>query len=232
MSDYISVYQSIQHEMNSLSQGNPPTLIAVSKTKPYEVVKEAYLQGIREFGENYIPEAIDKFTRLREEFPESESNVNVHHIGPVQSGTLRKLFGIFSYTHGVGSFSSLSELLKRAEKEKKKIRYFLQTNLTNENTKHGFSLETILTNKDELSKYQNEYCIWEGFMGMGPSSGDPNQTKEVFTNLAKLREEHFPEKKLSMGMSGDYGLAVELGSNFVRIGSKIFGERDYGTHSV
>ncbi|MBL0954234.1 MAG: YggS family pyridoxal phosphate-dependent enzyme [Leptospira sp.] len=218
--------------MNSLSKGNPPTLIAVSKTKPYEVVKEAYLQGIREFGENYIPEAIDKFTRLREEFPESESSVHVHHIGPVQSGTLRKLFGIFSYTHGVGSFSSLGELLKRAEKEKKKIRYFLQTNLTNEHSKHGFSLETILTNKDELNKYQNEYCIWEGFMGMGPSSGDPIQTKEVFTKLAQFREEHFPEQKLSMGMSGDYVLAVELGSNFVRIGSKIFGERDYGTHSV
>ncbi|XDD47726.1 YggS family pyridoxal phosphate-dependent enzyme [Leptospira sp. WS39.C2] len=232
MSDYISIYNSIQNEFKSLKEGNPPTLIAVSKTKPYQVVKDAYLQGIREFGENYIPEAIEKFTRLREEYPESETTVNVHHIGPVQSGTLRKLFGVFSYTHGVGSFSSLSELLKRAEKEKKKIHYFLQTNLTNENTKHGFNLETILTNKDELIKYQNEYCIWEGFMGMGPSSGDLTETKDAFTHLANLRDEYFPNQKLSMGMSGDYEIAVELGSNFVRIGSKIFGERDYGTHSV
>ncbi|TGL72314.1 YggS family pyridoxal phosphate-dependent enzyme [Leptospira jelokensis] len=232
MSDYITTYHSIQNEFKSLTNGQLPILIAVSKTKPYEVVRDAYLQGIREFGENYLPEAIEKFTRLKEEFPDAETSVNVHHIGPVQSGTLRKLFGVFSYTHGVGSFSSLSELLKRAEKEKKKIRYFLQTNLTGENTKHGFSLETLLENKIKLLGFQNEYCIWEGFMGMGPSSGDLNETKEVFTKLKNFREEHFPERKLSMGMSGDYPLAITLGSNFVRIGSKIFGEREYGTHSV
>ncbi|ABZ93803.1 PLP dependent enzyme [Leptospira biflexa serovar Patoc strain 'Patoc 1 (Ames)'] len=232
MSDYISVYQSLQNELNSLSKGIPPTLIAVSKTKPYQVVRDAYMQGIREFGENYLPEAIEKFTKLREEFPESVNTVNLHHIGPVQSGTLRKLFGIFSYTHGVGTFSSLTELQKRAEKEKKTIRYFLQTNLTAESTKHGFSLETLLEKKEELSLYQNEFCIWEGFMGMGPSSGDLLQTKEVFSKLTSFRDTHFPNLKLSMGMSGDYQLAAELGSNFVRIGSKIFGDRDYGTHSV
>ncbi|MGV3667069.1 MAG: YggS family pyridoxal phosphate-dependent enzyme [Leptospira bouyouniensis] len=231
MSDYISIYKAIENELKSLSKENT-TLIAVSKTKPYEVVREAYIQGIREFGENYIPEAIEKFTRLREEFPEANGNVNVHHIGPVQSGTLRKLFGVFSYTHGVGSFSSLGELAKRAEKEKKLIRYFLQTNLTGENTKHGFSLETLLENKNTLSNYQNEFCIWEGFMGMGPSSGDLMETKLAFTKLSNFRKEHFPTLQLSMGMSGDYTMAVELGSNFVRIGSKIFGERDYGTHSV
>lgn len=215
-----------------MAKGTPPVIIAVSKTKPYEVIREAYLQGIREFGENYIPEAIEKFTKLREEFPESIESVHVHHIGPVQSGTLRKLFGIFSYTHGVGSFSSLTELLKRAEKEKKTIRYFLQTNLTSENTKHGFPLETLLLKGDDLLTFQNEYCIWEGFMGMGPSSGDLAQTRDVFTKLASFRNTYFPHKQLSMGMSGDYEMAVELGSNFVRIGSKIFGERDYGTHTV
>ncbi|TGL19141.1 YggS family pyridoxal phosphate-dependent enzyme [Leptospira yanagawae] len=232
MPDYITTYQSIQNECKTLTNGNPPTLIAVSKTKPYEVVREAYLQGIREFGENYIPEAIEKFTKLREEFPDADTSVNVHHIGPVQSGTLRKLFGVFSYTHGVGSFSSLHELLKRAEKEKKKIRYFLQTNLTGENTKHGFSLQTLLENKTNLASQQNEFCVWEGFMGMGPSSGDLMETTEVFTKLKNFREEHFPGLKLSMGMSGDYTLAVGLGSNYVRIGSKIFGEREYGAHSV
>lgn len=232
MADYITTYQSIQNEIKSGREENPPTLIAVSKTKPYEVIREAYLQGIREFGENYIPEAIDKFTRLREEFPESESSVHVHHIGPMQSGTLRKLFGVFSYTHGVGSFSSLAELLKRAEKEKKTIRYFLQTNLTAEQTKHGFSLETLREKKEMLPSYQNEFCFWEGFMGMGPSSGDLLETKEVFTKLSQFRDDYFPNQKLSMGMSGDYTLAVTLGSDYVRIGSKIFGEREYGTHSV
>ncbi|EOQ96199.1 pyridoxal phosphate enzyme, YggS family [Leptospira wolbachii serovar Codice str. CDC] len=232
MSDYGSLYFSIQNSLKDLYPKRSHQIIAVSKTKPYEVLKEAYLQGIREFGENYIPEAISKFTKLREEFPESATTVHLHHIGPVQSGTLRKLFGFFSHTHGVGSISTLKELLKRAEKEKKLIRYFIQTNLTEENTKHGMGFETLRTMKDTLSGYQNEFCIWEGFMGMGPSTGDLAETREVFSLLAELRDTYFPDKKLSMGMSGDYELAAELGSDYLRIGSKIFGERDYATESI
>ncbi|TGL90880.1 YggS family pyridoxal phosphate-dependent enzyme [Leptospira congkakensis] len=227
MSDYGSSYLSIQNSLKGLYPNKSPVLIAVSKTKPYEVVREAYLQGIREFGENYIPEAVSKFTKLREEFPEAVTSVKLHHIGPIQSGTLRKLFGVFSHTHGVGSISSLKELLKRAEKEKKQIRYFIQTNLTEENTKHGMGFETLRSMKDTLTGYQNEFCIWEGFMGMGPSSGDLRETREVFSILAELRNTYYPDKKLSMGMSGDYEIACELGSDYLRVGSKIFGERDY-----
>lgn len=232
MSDYGSTYLSIQNSLKDLYPNRSPVVIAVSKTKPYEVVKEAYLQGIREFGENYIPEAITKFTKLREEFPESATSVHLHHIGPVQSGTLRKLFGIFSHTHGVGSISSLKELLKRAEKEKTPIRYFIQTNLTEENTKHGMGFETLRTMKETLAGYQNEFCLWEGFMGMGPSSGNLSETREVFSLLAELRDTYFPGKKLSMGMSGDYEIAAELGSDYLRVGSKIFGERDYAKESI
>nr|WP_232369244.1 YggS family pyridoxal phosphate-dependent enzyme [Leptospira abararensis] len=226
------MYFSIQNSLKDLYPKRSPQVIAVSKTKPYEVVREAYLQGIREFGENYIPEAITKFTKLKEEFPESASTVHVHHIGPVQSGTLRKLFGIFSHTHGVGSISTLKELLKRAEKEKTIIRYLIQTNLTEENTKHGMGFETLRSMKETLQSYQNEFCIWEGFMGMGPSTGDWAQTREVFSLLAELRDTYFPDKKLSMGMSGDYELAAELGSDYLRIGSKIFGERNYAKESI
>ena len=232
MSDYGSLYFSIQNSLKDLYPKRSPQVIAVSKTKPYEVVREAYLQGIREFGENYIPEAISKFTKLREEFPESAASVHVHHIGPVQSGTLRKLFGVFSHTHGVGSISTLKELLKRAEKEKTIIRYLIQTNLTEENTKHGMGFETLRSMKETLQSYQNEFCIWEGFMGMGPSTGDLAQTREVFSLLAELRDTYFPDKKLSMGMSGDYELAAELGSDYLRIGSKIFGERNYAKESI
>ncbi|TGM58138.1 YggS family pyridoxal phosphate-dependent enzyme [Leptospira vanthielii] len=232
MSDYGPLYFSIQNSLKDLYPKRSPLVIAVSKTKPYEVLREGYLQGIREFGENYIPEAISKFTKLKEEFPESATTVHLHHIGPVQSGTLRKLFGVFSHTHGVGSISTLKELLKRAEKEKTLIRYFIQTNLTEENTKHGMGFETLRTMKETLSSYQNEFCIWEGFMGMGPSTGDLAKTREVFSLLAELRDTYFPEKKLSMGMSGDYELAAELGSDYLRIGSKIFGERDYAKESV
>ncbi|TGL47791.1 YggS family pyridoxal phosphate-dependent enzyme [Leptospira meyeri] len=232
MSDYGFYYRSIQSSLKDLFPNKSPVLIAVSKTKPYEVVREAYLQGIREFGENYIPEAISKFTKLREEFPEAATSVNLHHIGPVQSGTLRKLFGIFSFTHGVGSISSLTELLKRAEKEKKQIRYLIQANLTGEETKHGLNLETLRSMKDTLSGYQNEFCIWEGFMGMGPSSGDLFTTRRFFSDFAELRDTYFPDKKLSMGMSGDYEIACELGADYLRVGSKIFGERDYAKETI
>src|SRR5690606_25789844 len=110
---------------------------------------------------------------------------------------------------------------------KSTIRYFLQINATGESTKHGFSLEEIQKSKDDLQTYQNEFCIWEGFMAMGPSSGDPIETKETFKKINQFRKLVFPDKKLSMGMSGDYELALEEGSNFLRIGSLIFGDRNY-----
>ncbi|MDF3819470.1 YggS family pyridoxal phosphate-dependent enzyme [Leptospira sp. 96542] len=227
MADYGKLYHNLDSDLTAKYPGSSYTLIAVSKTKPFEVVRDAYLQGIRHFGENYIPEAIDKFSKLRDEFPEARESVFLHHIGPVQSGNLRKLFGVFQFTHGVGSVSSLKELSKRAAKDKLTIRYFLQINATGESTKHGFSLEEIQKWKDDFPTYQNEFCIWEGFMAMGPSSGDPIETRETFKSINQFRKLVFPDKKLSMGMSGDYELALEEGSNFLRIGSLIFGDRNY-----
>jgi len=224
---YASTYFGIENNLKTSFPGREFTLIAVSKTKPYEVIREAYLQGIRVFGENYIPEAIEKFTKLREEFPEAKDTVFLHHIGPTQSGTLRKLFGVFQFTHGVGSFSTLKELLKRANKEKIQIAYFFQVNITSEETKHGLSISDLINQKGEMQTWENEYCRFEGFMGMGPSDGSEIQTKEAFAKLANLRDEHFPNKKLSMGMSGDFEWAMEFRSDYLRIGSLIFGDRSY-----
>ncbi|GBF49582.1 pyridoxal phosphate enzyme, YggS family [Leptospira ryugenii] len=203
-------------------------IIAVSKTKEYPIVREAYLQGIRIFGENYIPEATEKFQRLFSEFPNAKDEVQLHHIGPTQTGTLRKLFPLFTATHGVASFSTLKELLKRAEKEQTSISYFLQCNISGEETKHGFSFEEILMAKEQSVPFENPCCKFLGFMGMGPSSGDETETRAAFLRLAQFRDQSFPDKKLSMGMSGDFEWAVELGSNYLRIGSLIFGERTYG----
>ncbi|WP_411822216.1 YggS family pyridoxal phosphate-dependent enzyme [Leptospira sp. 'Mane'] len=230
MSSYGESYNHLVSSLQSQYPKNRFEILAVSKTKPYEVVREAYLGGIRVFGENYIPEAIEKFTKLREEFPEANESVQLHHIGPVQSGTLRKLFGHFQFTHGVGSVSTLNELLKRALKEKKKIRYFIQCNLTGESSKNGMDLEELISHKNDILNFQNEYCMWEGMMGMGPSSGEQEGTKLAFRKLNDIRNEYFPDKKLSMGMSGDYDLALLYGSDYLRIGSKIFGDRDYGTN--
>ncbi|TGN11914.1 YggS family pyridoxal phosphate-dependent enzyme [Leptospira ilyithenensis] len=229
MSSYGESYKNLISSLQSQYPKNRFQILAVSKTKPYEVIREAYLGGIRVFGENYIPEAVEKFTKLREEFPEANEEVQLHHIGPVQSGTLRKLFGHFQFTHGVGSFSTLNELLKRALKEKKTIRYFIQCNLTKESSKNGMDTEELILRKKEMVNLQNEYCIWEGMMGMGPSDGESEGTGLAFQKLNDLRNEYFPDKKLSMGMSGDYDLALQYGSDYLRIGSKIFGDRVYGT---
>ncbi|MDI7219074.1 YggS family pyridoxal phosphate-dependent enzyme [Leptospira santarosai] len=216
-------YQKIYAELQELRPENPPTLIAVSKFQSLEKVKEAFDAGIRHFGENRIQEGIEKFS---EWFQDKDTSLVLHHIGPVQSGTLRKLFSGYSYAHGIGAIKTANELLSRAKKEQKNIRYFLQANLTGEDAKHGFErkeLIEILKQKENLS---NTYCKLEGLMVMGPSDGDPIKTKEVFRELSKIRKDYIPEAKLSMGMSGDYKIAIEEGSDFVRIGSAIFGERN------
>jgi pyridoxal phosphate enzyme (YggS family) len=225
--DFGSKYNEILTEVRKSNPAKEITLIAVSKKQSYSVIRDAYLQGIRVFGENYIPEGIEKFTKLREEFPDAIASVQVHHIGPVQSGSLRKLFGTFAYTHGVGSVSSLKELVKKADKEKKTIRYFIQLNLTLENTKSGLTLSEFQKEQEVILGFQSEYCIWEGFMVMGPSSRDLEETKRIFEMATSFRDKHFPEKKLSMGMSGDYKLAVSFGSEYLRVGSLVFGERNY-----
>ncbi|PJZ54626.1 YggS family pyridoxal phosphate-dependent enzyme [Leptospira adleri] len=216
-------YFQIQEELTRLRPEKPPILIAVSKFQPLEAVREAVDGGIVHFGENRIQEGLEKF---EEWLSRKDSPLVLHHIGPVQSGTLRKLFQGYSYAHGVGSLQTVEELLRRAQKEQKKIRYFLQANLTNEESKHGFGEKELVKILSDKKKLSNEFCILEGMMTMGPSDGEPNRTREVFRELANIRKEYYPEGKLSMGMSGDYKIAIEEGSDYVRIGSAVFGERN------
>ena len=103
-------YQFILEQIRKIRPQNTPKLIAVSKKQPLSKINEALNSGLRIFGENQIKEGIEKFSDLQTKFPDLE----LHHIGPVQSGNLRKLFGLFTYTHGVGSLSSLEELIKQA----------------------------------------------------------------------------------------------------------------------
>ncbi|PJZ55804.1 YggS family pyridoxal phosphate-dependent enzyme [Leptospira barantonii] len=216
-------YQEINEELKKLRPANPPVLIAVSKFQPLEKVKEAIEGGVSHFGENRIQEGLEKFSSW---IGEKNSSLVLHHIGPVQSGTLRKLFSGYSYAHGVGSLATVNELLARAEKEQKQIRYFLQANLTGENSKHGFEKKELIAALEKKESLSNTFCKLEGMMVMGPSDGDPIGTRNVFRELSQIRKDYLPEGKLSMGMSGDYRIAVEEGSDFVRVGSAIFGERN------
>jgi len=214
-SNFDDVYSRIKKLDSSVE------IIAVSKTKPIELIDEACFSGIKIFGENKIKEGIDKFTIIKQKY----SDIQLHHIGPVQSGTLKKLFGLFDYTHGVSSISNLIELSKQSEKSKKELKFFLQVNLTEEETKSGFYENEIEKLIPEISNYETEFFQFQGFMTIGPSDGNKEITRKVFKKLNTIKNQYAPNSKLSMGMSDDYEIALEEGTNFIRIGSAIFGRR-------
>ncbi|EPG75892.1 pyridoxal phosphate enzyme, YggS family [Leptospira fainei serovar Hurstbridge str. BUT 6] len=214
-------YSSLRSEIESIRPENPATIIAVSKFQPKEKVAQAISGGCLHFGENRVQEGWDKFA----DFGKAGVDFILHHIGPLQSGTLRKYAGLYSYAHGVGSTGALEELRKRLERDRWKMGIFLQVNLTEETSKSGFSRPQLLEFLRNHSSFSSEFCRIEGLMTMGPSSGDEEITRNVFHELGRIRQDYFPEAKLSMGMSGDYRIAVSEGSDYVRIGSAIFGER-------
>ncbi len=214
-------YQFIFEQLKKIRPENTPKLIAVSKKQPLSKIMEALNSGIQSFGENQIKEGIEKFETLQNTYPKLE----LHHIGPVQSGTLRKLFGLYSFTHGVGSENNLNELVKQANTRKVNIKYFLQVNLSLEDSKSGFERENLLKTITSIANYKSDYAEFYGLMTMGPSNSDLLRTRNIFRELNQIRNDHCPTKKLSMGMSGDYLIAAEEGSDYVRVGSAIFGDR-------
>jgi PLP dependent protein len=219
----LDISESFKQFQDKLKESNPDIqLIAVSKTKPVEDILKLCHLGQTHFGENKLTEGIEKFKIVREK----GFNIALHHLGPLQSGTLKRLFPDFQYTHGVGSLSSLKNLYKESLKHKNhNLKYFLQLNLTSEDTKSGFLLNQFLENINELIKYQNESLSLIGLMTMGPTNEDPIETENVFHKLDKLRKDINPRWKLSMGMSGDYQIAIKCNTDYLRIGSLLFGTR-------
>jgi len=219
----MSIKDNIEQIQSFLkNQQKNVTLIAVSKTKPLQSIEEAIHAGQRIFGENKIKEGIEKFSPIKEKY-----NLILHHLGPVQSGNSKKLFGNFDYTHGVSSLSSLQNLMKESEKYKKPLKYFLQVNLTEEDSKSGFQEDELLKLIQNPTQIETEFLKLEGLMTMGPSSGEENLTRLVFRRLNEIRNSSLSGAKLSMGMSGDYPIAIAEGADFIRVGSSIFGDRNY-----
>lgn len=219
-------YLNILNAAKELRPVDTPMILAVSKKQPEAKIREAIESGIYKFGENQIKEGLEKFIPIKNEGLKFE----LHHIGPVQTGTLKKLLGTFDYTHGIGSENSLKELSKQANTRKTKISFFLQANLTLEDTKSGLELKELLQLLKNIIIFENDFCKFSGLMTMGPSNEDPIQTRKVFKQLKSIKDEYCPNALLSMGMSGDYRIAIEEGSNIIRIGTAIFGGRKHGIH--
>ncbi|WP_420602031.1 YggS family pyridoxal phosphate-dependent enzyme [Flagellimonas sp.] len=200
------------------------TLVAVSKTKPNDAILEAYHAGQRVFGENKIQEMTQKWEAL-------PKDIEWHMIGHVQRNKVKYMAEYVSLIHGVDSFRLLTEIDKQAKKHNRVIPCLLQIHIAEEETKFGLNqaeLEEII-NSDVFKNLEKIKIV--GLMGMATFTHDLDQVRKEFRFLKSIYDDlrqKLPEiSVLSMGMSGDYNIAIEEGSTMVRIGSSIFGARNY-----
>ncbi|MCG8184054.1 YggS family pyridoxal phosphate-dependent enzyme [Tenacibaculum piscium] len=215
------------------------TLVAVSKTKPIADIQEAYNEGQRVFGENKIQEMVAKFDAL-------PKDIKWHMIGHLQSNKVKYMAHFVDLIHGVDSFKTLKEINKQAKKHNRIINCLLQARIAKEDTKFGLSFQDIdaIITSEEIVALQNIKIV--GLMGMATFTDNQQQLEEEFLSLKNFfenkkqqqenQQENQQEKQevknidlkiISMGMSGDYPLAIKNGSTMVRIGSAIFGVRNY-----
>ncbi|MCZ8170065.1 MAG: YggS family pyridoxal phosphate-dependent enzyme [Flavobacterium sp.] len=217
----------IAENIQNIKAALPPevTLVAVSKTKPVSDLMEAYAAGQRIFGENKIQEMTEKWEQL-------PKDIEWHMIGHVQSNKVKYMAPYVALIHGVDSLKLLQEINKQAAKNNRVIDCLLQIHIAEEETKFGLDaseLEAIL-NAASFHSLQNIKVI--GLMGMATFTEDNTQIQKEFQFLKSLFDQYqsvqwpnFKLQTLSMGMSGDYDLAIACGSTMVRIGSSIFGKR-------
>lgn len=216
----------IHHNYIELKKSLPEkvTLVAVSKTKPIADIMEAYETGHRVFGENKVQEMVNKYEAL-------PKDIQWHMIGHVQSNKVKYMAPFVALIHGVDKLSTLVEIDKQARKNNRQINCLLQARIAREETKYGLpfeEIESLLESKDLASL---DHVRVVGLMGMASFSDDMGLVSNEFRGLhdfyEKMRAKGHDLSVLSMGMSGDYRVALENGSNMIRVGSAIFGERNY-----
>jgi PLP dependent protein len=222
----IAAWKGIKTELDD----KQVTLVAVSKTKPVSDIQELYDLGQRDFGENYVQE-------LTEKQPQLPADINWHYIGHLQSNKVKYIAPFVSMIHAVDSFKLLQEINKQAAKHNRTIDVLLQMHIADEETKFGLDekeiielLEYYTAHKDQLQNIR--IC---GLMGMATNTDDEQQIRSEFARLQAmfknlqaatfLFQRHF--NTCSIGMSSDYRIAIEEGSTMVRIGSLLFGARQY-----
>ena len=202
------------------------TLVAVSKTKPVEDIMEAYEAGHRDFGENKIQEMVEKYEQL-------PKDIRWHMIGHVQGNKIKYMAPFVYLVHGIDKEKRLKELNKEAEKNNRVIDCLLQIHIAKEETKFGFDINEAMEVMEENPREKYPNVRIRGLMGMATLTDNDLQVRNEFRGLfqfySKIKTELSPAdfNILSMGMSGDYQLALDENSNMIRIGSAIFGKRNY-----
>jgi pyridoxal phosphate enzyme (YggS family) len=220
---------SIRDNLSELNNELPANvkLVAVSKTKPVEFIMEAYDAGHRIFGENKVQELVAKEPLL-------PKDIEWHFVGHVQTNKVKFLAPFVSMIHGVDSLKLLREINKRAASVDRVISCLLQFHIAEESTKFGLSIDEAGDLLKEIEVQPLEHIRISGVMGMATYTNDESQVRKEFRNLKdifqEIKRDYFPEdenfREISMGMSGDFQIAVEEGSTIVRIGTSIFGERN------
>lgn len=219
-----STYEALVSKLNEKSV----KLVAVSKTKPVEDIMVLYEQGQRIFGENKAQELTEKYEQM-------PKDIEWHMIGHLQRNKVKYIAPFVSLIHAVDSLKLLKEINKQATKEDRVIPCLLQMHIAEEDTKFGLDRAELTELLESEAYRQMQHISIHGLMGMATFTDDTGQVRREFTGLKRLFDEvkagYFADKpefkELSMGMSGDYELAIEAGSTMVRIGSLLFGERNY-----
>ncbi|WP_028526190.1 YggS family pyridoxal phosphate-dependent enzyme [Runella limosa] len=222
----MGIAENIQQIVTEISPA--ARLIAVTKTKPVEMLMEAYQAGFKRYGENKVQEMVGKYEQM-------PKDIEWHLIGHLQSNKVKYMASFVAMIHSVDSLKLLQEINKQAAKNNRVIDCLLQVFIAQEETKFGLSEEELeaLLLSEELKSMQNVRIV--GLMGMASNTDDEAQVRLEFRGLKQLFDKlknqsaAFPPnvdlQEISMGMSGDYPLAVEEGSTLVRVGSAIFGSR-------
>jgi len=224
--NYVAVLDKIKKACNQVGRDTEDvTLIAVSKTKPVEMLQEVYDAGCRDFGENKVQEILDKYDKLPDD-------IRWHMIGHLQTNKVKYIVDKVYMIHSVDSLKLAQEISKEALKKNVTVKVLLEVNVAKEESKFGIMSEEVLSfYKDVVDLPGLKVC---GLMTIAPYVEDSEENRQYFVKLKQLIVDMQREKtdniivgELSMGMTGDYEVAVEEGATFVRVGTGIFGERNY-----
>ena len=213
----MSITKNLNHLYRNIS--NDIVVVAISKTKPNEDILEAYNSGHKSFGENKVQELIEKHNAL-------PKDIQWHFIGHLQRNKVKNIIKFIHLIHSVDSYKLLNEINKRAENENRVVDCLIQVKIATEKNKYGFNFEEI-DDVINFSKNLNHINV-KGFMGMSTLTNDNNIINNEFSKLQNIFNNYKSKTLniLSMGMSNDYNLAIENGTNMIRLGSIIFGKRN------
>lgn len=224
--NYADVLKNIQKACKSVGRDpSEVTLIAVSKTKPVEMLREAYTAGARYFGENKVQELVGKYDQLPED-------VNWHMIGHLQRNKVKSLIGRAAMIHSVDSLRLAEAIEQEAEKQDAQVSVLIEVNVAEEETKFGVKPDEVLSLAEQIAGFPHVHIC--GLMTIAPYVEDPELNRTIFRKLKKISVDiegkninNINMNVLSMGMTGDYEVAVQEGATMVRVGTGIFGERQY-----